>query len=73
MDDEDRNEIWGKLCTRSAELSVHYGLFSSVVNQFPEYVQHNFNERMLQDIKYLEMRVKELHAFAESYDDDAAG
>lgn len=66
---EKREAAWRDLVTKLAELGVHFGLFNSVMGQFPEHVQENFLERMQRTTAEVDVWIGEIQEFASAFDD----
>lgn len=65
---EDRDEAWRALVTKLAELMVHFGLFNSVMEDYPPHVQEGFLERMNATIEEVDNWIEELQTFGSAFD-----
>jgi hypothetical protein len=51
-------------------LCINLGLIESVIDQYPEHVQHNFTERLTITQEWAERMIEEAQAFGEAYDEE---
>jgi len=69
MPEETDNELQ-RTTWAMFSLCMNLGLIASVIDQYPEHVQSNFNERLVETREWAEKQMEEAQTFGEAYDDE---
>lgn len=63
------SEETSRLNNAAIDLLVTIGLIESVMERYPEHVQENFREKVIEVIKIVDDETREFIGFGEAYDD----
>jgi hypothetical protein len=65
----DSGERYQEMCHAFIELIVSVGLLGSIIHQYPEEVQENYEERIVRYTTWATRQIEEVQQFGESWDD----
>lgn len=68
MTGEDIGNAHREMAVTLVDLLVNYGLLSTVMTQYPEYVQEGFVERMGSLTQQMQVEILEVQQFGEALD-----